>query len=136
MRAQGGGNGETRAYLSMFDLHLGAKISFFFPHHPDFAVQLISPQFDSLPQIKRHRMVNALLKEEFEEKGLHALSLKLRSQAEVDAELAKHGLGRLEDQLEPAREAEGTQVKAAGMAGSVVGDAGFDGHGNDVQHKT
>ncbi len=89
---------------------------------------MISSKFNSLPQIKRHRLVNSLLKEEFEEKGLHALSLKLRSQEEVDKELKAHGFETLEDQVKPVNE-----VKAAvGMEGSAEGEAGRDGHGNEV----
>lgn len=40
---------------------------------------IISPSFTSLPQLKRHRLVNGLLKEEFDQMGLHALSLRLKT---------------------------------------------------------
>lgn len=60
MAAQGGGNGETH-----------------------FFVEVISDKFNGMTQLKRHRAVNALLAHEFE-LGLHALSLKLKTFAEVD----------------------------------------------------
>jgi stress-induced morphogen len=47
---------------------------------------MASPDFTGLTQIKRHRLVNNLLKEEFNEKGLHALSLKLRTVEEAQNE--------------------------------------------------
>ncbi|KAK8847563.1 hypothetical protein IAR55_005422 [Kwoniella newhampshirensis] len=63
MRAQGGGNGETH-----------------------FAIHLVSPLFKGKTAIARHRMVNALLKEEFDERGLHALSLRLKTPEEWEKE--------------------------------------------------
>nr|XP_031860703.1 uncharacterized protein CI109_003746 [Kwoniella shandongensis]KAA5527775.1 hypothetical protein CI109_003746 [Kwoniella shandongensis] len=63
MRAQGGGNGETH-----------------------FAIHLVSPSFKGKTAIARHRMVNALLKEEFDERGLHALSLRLKTPEEWEKE--------------------------------------------------
>jgi hypothetical protein len=89
---------------------------------------MISAKFNNVPQIKRHRLVNSLLKEEFEDKGLHALSLKLRSQEEVDAELKKHGFETLEDQVKPKEE---DIEEAAGMEGRVTGEAGLDGHADE-----
>ncbi|RSH92326.1 hypothetical protein EHS25_008741 [Saitozyma podzolica] len=69
MRAIGGGSGETH-----------------------FAVALVSSAFSGKTQIARHRMVNSLLKEEFDA-GLHALSLRLRTpqewEKEVDAAVAE-----------------------------------------------
>ncbi|WVN87284.1 uncharacterized protein L203_102462 [Cryptococcus depauperatus CBS 7841] len=59
MRAQGGGNGETH-----------------------FAIHLVSGAFKGKTQIARHRLVNTLLKEEFNQRGLHALSLKLQTPEE------------------------------------------------------
>lgn len=58
MAAQGGGNGETHFY-----------------------VHVVSDKFAGMPQIKRHRAVNALLAAEFE-RGLHALSLRTKTWAE------------------------------------------------------
>ncbi|WVQ75800.1 hypothetical protein IAR50_005433 [Cryptococcus sp. DSM 104548] len=63
MRAQGGGNGETH-----------------------FAVHLVSASFEGKTTIARHRMVNTLLKEEFDERGLHALSLRLKTPEEWEKE--------------------------------------------------
>ncbi|EIW71097.1 hypothetical protein TREMEDRAFT_19532, partial [Tremella mesenterica DSM 1558] len=63
MRAMGGGSGETH-----------------------FAVHIVSSEFKGLPQITRHRLVNSLLKEEFEN-GLHALSLRLKTPEEWKVEL-------------------------------------------------
>ncbi|ODN79400.1 hypothetical protein L202_03393 [Cryptococcus amylolentus CBS 6039] len=63
MRAQGGGNGETH-----------------------FAVHLVSASFKGKTTIARHRMVNTLLKEEFDERGLHALSLRLKTPEEWEKE--------------------------------------------------
>lgn len=60
MVASGGGNGETH-----------------------FFVEVISNAFEGMPQIKRHRAVNALFAEEFAN-GLHALSLRTRTHAEHD----------------------------------------------------
>lgn len=142
MRAQGGGNGETRMYPELYTLPKYLKCDLakhpnpppqtpipILISPPDFAVQMISSKFNSLPQIKRHRLVNSLLKEEFEEKGLHALSLKLRSQEEVDKELKAHGFETLEDQTKPMRDVK----EAVGMGGVVDGDAGMDGHGNEAK---
>lgn len=47
-------------------------------------VLLVSQKFLGLTLIKRHRLVNELVAEEFE-KGLHALSLNLLTQSEWDA---------------------------------------------------
>ncbi|CAK9785678.1 unnamed protein product [Cutaneotrichosporon oleaginosum] len=58
MRAAGGGNGETH-----------------------FAVAIVSSAFEGKTQIARHRLVNGLLKDEFD-MGLHALSLRLKTPAE------------------------------------------------------
>ncbi|WWD07491.1 hypothetical protein V865_005592 [Kwoniella europaea PYCC6329] len=63
MRAQGGGSGETH-----------------------FAIHLVSPSFTGKTSIARHRMVNALLKDEFDNKGLHALSLRLKTPEEWEKE--------------------------------------------------
>ncbi|WFD38276.1 BolA domain UV induced protein Uvi31 [Malassezia japonica] len=62
MAAQNGGNGETH-----------------------FFVEVVSDQFQGKPQIQRHRAVNALLSSEFE-RGLHALSLRLKTPSEIAAE--------------------------------------------------
>ncbi|WWC59642.1 uncharacterized protein I303_102201 [Kwoniella dejecticola CBS 10117] len=63
MRASGGGNGETH-----------------------FAIHLVSPTFKGKTSIARHRMVNALLKDEFDNHGLHALSLRLKTPEEWEKE--------------------------------------------------
>ncbi|KGB79816.1 hypothetical protein CNBG_5654 [Cryptococcus deuterogattii R265] len=63
MRAQGGGSGETH-----------------------FAIHLVSESFKGKTAIARHRMVNALLKPEFDERGLHALSLRLKTPEEWEKE--------------------------------------------------
>lgn len=41
-----------------------------------FKITLITSQFDGLNRLARHRLINSLLKEEFD-KGLHALSMHL-----------------------------------------------------------
>lgn len=64
MRAVGGGTGETH-----------------------FAVAIVSEAFKGKTPIARHRMVNSLLKEEFDQ-GLHALSLRLKTPEEWDKETA------------------------------------------------
>jgi stress-induced morphogen len=60
---------------------------------PDFAVALVSPSFTGKSAIQRHRLVNSLLKEEFDTMGLHALSLRLKTpeewEGEVDAAMPK-----------------------------------------------
>ncbi|ORY23994.1 bola-like protein-domain-containing protein [Naematelia encephala] len=66
MRAQGGGNGETH-----------------------FSLTIVSSAFDSKSPIARHRLVNGLLKDEFDTKGLHALSLKCKTPAEWEREIEK-----------------------------------------------
>lgn len=50
----------------------------------DFTVILASPDFVGKPAIARHRLVNGLLKEEFEQMGLHALSLRLKTPTEAE----------------------------------------------------
>lgn len=53
----------------------------------DFAVLIVSAAFAGKPQIARHRMVNSLLKEEFDPSvGLHALSLRLKTPEEWERE--------------------------------------------------
>lgn len=52
----------------------------------DFTVILASPEFVGKTAIARHRLVNGLLKEEFEQMGLHALSLRLKTPIEADKE--------------------------------------------------
>ncbi|KAL7419367.1 BolA domain UV induced protein Uvi31 [Cryptotrichosporon argae] len=70
MRAINGGTGETH-----------------------FAVAIVSPAFVGKSQIARHRLVNGLLKDEFEHMGLHALSLRLKTpdewEREVDSAVAQ-----------------------------------------------
>lgn len=52
----------------------------------DFAIHLVSESFKGKTAIARHRMVNALLKPEFDEQGLHALSLRLKTPEEWEKE--------------------------------------------------
>ncbi|KAI0745735.1 bola-like protein [Earliella scabrosa] len=59
MRAAGGGSGETH-----------------------FTVHVVSDQFQGKSTMQRHRMIYAALSDEFAE-GLHALSLKTKTPAEV-----------------------------------------------------
>lgn len=44
-----------------------------------FKVVVVSPKFDGLPLIKRHRLVNDILKEELQN-GVHALSIVAKTQ--------------------------------------------------------
>lgn len=53
----------------------------------DFAVALVSESFKGKTPIQRHRMVNTLLKDEFDTMGLHALSLRLKTPAEWEKEV-------------------------------------------------
>ncbi|EJT52028.1 hypothetical protein A1Q2_03203 [Trichosporon asahii var. asahii CBS 8904] len=66
MKAIGGGSGETH-----------------------FAVAIVSSEFAGKTQIARHRLVNSLLKDEFDNMGLHALSLRLKTPEEWEGEIAK-----------------------------------------------
>lgn len=50
-----------------------------------FFVEVVSDKFQGLPTIKRHRAVNSMLQDEFDA-GLHALSLRLKTPAEVSRE--------------------------------------------------
>jgi stress-induced morphogen len=52
----------------------------------DFAVHMVAPAFSGKTPIARHRLVNALLKDEFDNMGLHALSLRLKSPEEWQKE--------------------------------------------------
>jgi len=47
-----------------------------------FTLTIVSAQFDGLNRVARHRLVNGLLKPEFET-GLHALSLTLSTPGEA-----------------------------------------------------
>lgn len=62
MVAQGGGSGETH-----------------------FFVEIVSKAFEGKTQIARHRAINALMKDEFDQ-GLHALSLRTKTPAEYERE--------------------------------------------------
>jgi stress-induced morphogen len=75
MKAIGGGGGETRksAGRSRMDSQLTMS---------DFAVHMVAPAFSGKTPIARHRLVNALLRDEFDNMGLHALSLRLNSPEE------------------------------------------------------
>ena len=54
-----------------------------------FRLEVVSEKFDGLGQLKRHRMVNGLLKEELEAVGgVHALQLKTKTPAEMAKETA------------------------------------------------
>lgn len=55
----------------------------------DFAVAIVSSAFAGKTQIARHRLVNSLLKDEFDNMGLHALSLRLKTPEEWEGEIAK-----------------------------------------------
>ncbi|KAL7423407.1 BolA domain UV induced protein Uvi31 [Cryptotrichosporon argae] len=57
----------------------------------DFAVAIVSPAFVGKSQIARHRLVNGLLKDEFERMGLHALSLRLKTPDEWEREVRQRG---------------------------------------------
>ncbi|KAF9263359.1 bola-like protein [Marasmius fiardii PR-910] len=59
MRAQGGGNGETH-----------------------FSVHIVSEAFQGKTTIQRHRMIYDILAEELQQ-GLHSLSLKTKTPAEI-----------------------------------------------------
>ncbi|KAI0743564.1 bola-like protein-domain-containing protein [Daedaleopsis nitida] len=61
MRSSGGGNGETH-----------------------FTVHVVSEQFQGKSTMQRHRMIYAALSEQFAA-GLHALSLKTKTPAEVQS---------------------------------------------------
>ncbi|CAO1616893.1 unnamed protein product [Sympodiomycopsis kandeliae] len=62
MVAQGGGNGETH-----------------------FFIDIVSEAFAGQTQIARHRAINGLLADEFAS-GLHALSLRTKTPAEIEKE--------------------------------------------------
>lgn len=62
MVAQGGGSGETH-----------------------FFVEMVSAAFQGKPPLARHRAVNSLLAPEFD-RGLHALSLRLKTPEEIARE--------------------------------------------------
>jgi len=47
-----------------------------------YQVEIVSARFDGMSRIARHRLVHEIVHDEFE-KGLHALSLKLLTPAEV-----------------------------------------------------
>lgn len=55
--------------------------------YSDFAVSLVSNAFTGKTQIARHRLVNGLLKDEFDNHGLHALSLRLKTPEEWEREV-------------------------------------------------
>ncbi|KAJ3724827.1 bola-like protein-domain-containing protein [Lentinula raphanica] len=59
MRVQGGGSGETH-----------------------FALDIVSDEFEGKTTMQRHRMIYSILSEELNN-GLHALSLKTKTRAEV-----------------------------------------------------
>lgn len=44
-----------------------------------FNVTIVSDLFEGVAILERHRMVNECLKQELEEKGLHALSIKAKT---------------------------------------------------------
>ena len=103
MRAQGGGSGETRRYLSSPSLRSWSAL--LCTHQPvtDFSVDVVSDTFKGkvgrlnvlgsiaylMPircllqtTIQRHRMIHAALADEFAQ-GLHALSLKTKTEEEL-----------------------------------------------------
>lgn len=51
-------------------------------------IDVISDEFEGKSLIQRHRMVNSLLKEEFD-KGLHALQINARTSAEWEKKAEK-----------------------------------------------
>ena len=51
----------------------------------DFFVEMVSAAFQGKPPLARHRAVNSLLAPEFD-RGLHALSLRLKTPEEVARE--------------------------------------------------
>lgn len=71
MVAQGGGNGETRTFAHSYNA--------------DFFVEMVSSAFQGKSFIARHRAVNSLLAPEFD-RGMHALSLRLKTPEEVARE--------------------------------------------------
>lgn len=100
MREVGGGNGETRRFKSRI-LTGYARCLNYSRASPDFSVQVVSNAFEkkvmlrffhgfcfcsshTSPQstMQRHRMIYSALSEEFAQ-GLHALSLKTKTEAEA-----------------------------------------------------
>lgn len=53
-----------------------------------FKLTIVSPRFENVTRINRHRLINSLLSTEFEI-GLHALSLHLYTPAEWDGTTPK-----------------------------------------------
>ena len=51
----------------------------------DFFVEMVSAAFQGKPPLARHRAVNSLLAPEFD-RGLHALSLRLKTPEEIARE--------------------------------------------------
>jgi stress-induced morphogen len=50
-----------------------------------FKVVVVSSRFENQSLVERHRAVNALLREEFETKGLHALSIVAKTPQQWEA---------------------------------------------------
>lgn len=42
-----------------------------------FSIEIAAKELENLPLVKQHRIINELVKEEFDQ-GLHALSIKIR----------------------------------------------------------
>lgn len=49
-----------------------------------FSVRMVSDKFEGVSRVKRHQKVMGLLDEEFQEMGLHALELWLKTPGEVE----------------------------------------------------
>ena len=70
-------------HKGLHDGHAGVR-----SNESHFNVTVVSGKFDGMPQVKRHRMVNAILQKEFDD-GLHALQLSTKTPAEWEKTNAK-----------------------------------------------
>ncbi|CCM01474.1 uncharacterized protein FIBRA_03528 [Fibroporia radiculosa] len=86
MKAQGGGNGETRRSFyppSQFSTRRLPEVYDTLNRFADFTIQVVSEEFRGKTTMQRHRMIYSALAEEFSQ-GLHALSLKTKTPEEFE----------------------------------------------------
>ena len=69
------------AVINESHLHAGHQPGFDGTGESHIRIQIVSPQFEGMTRIARHRAINAVIEEEME-RGLHAVAIEAHAPAE------------------------------------------------------
>jgi BolA protein len=74
-------NPSDLAVINESHLHAGHQPGFDGTGESHIRIQIVSPMFDGMSRIERHRNINALISDEMD-RGLHAVAIEAHSPAE------------------------------------------------------